>query len=114
MRKSELLSMAEIRKWEEETMSGINDTKKTKNDMSENQAEYLKKEGLIKELDYLIKEVQDSTDSRNFVQVAQNLDRQELRKWIVELVLTETVIEWEGNADMINACKLIEDYILGK
>jgi DNA-directed RNA polymerase subunit F len=88
MRQSELLSMAEIRKWEEDTMPGINDTKKTKNDMSENQAEYLK--------------------------TVKQLDNQELRKWIAELVFNSQTVIWADNAEIIDACKLIEGYILGK
>jgi phage-related tail protein len=90
MRQSELLSMAEIRKWEEQTMSGINDTKKTKNNMSENQAPY-----------------------KTPFELAQEFDRQELRKWIAELVFNSQTVIWGDNAEIIDACKLIEDYILG-
>jgi hypothetical protein len=55
--------------------------------MSENQAEYLK--------------------------TAKELDGQDLRKWIVETVFNSQTVVWGDNADMINACKTIEEYILG-
>jgi hypothetical protein len=91
MRKSELLSVAEIRKWEEDTMAGVNDTKKTKNNISE---------------------IQDYYTSKTPIQTAKDTEGQELRKWIVG-ILYPIHFKEDTATEIIMDCKVIENYILG-
>jgi hypothetical protein len=90
--------------------------------MSENQAPYIKTEPIKVEVDssVLVEKIKEAMgDIRNNLQpkhtvfVAEEPNHQELRKWIAELVFNSQTVIWGDNAEIIDACKLIEGYILG-